>query len=113
VIVTKSEGRSMQLLSLTPYLRRLGQHHDIDFKIDNNVGSLPVEEGLKKRLPGRTSRYARESQAMSPGQGWIARLFGGKQKINFPVVVRDGCGGKRSPSGWMPDGWKTTVVVEM
>jgi len=38
-----------------------------------------------------------QSQAMPPGQGWVARLvrlFGGKQKINFPVFV----------SGWLQ--WK-------
>ncbi len=38
-----------------------------------------------------------QSQARPPGQGWVARLvrlFGGKQKINFPVFV----------SGWLQ--WK-------
>jgi hypothetical protein len=64
VIVTKSEGRPMQLLSLTPYLQRLGQHHDIDFKIDNDVGSLPVGRRFKKSDrqdgPQDTHRKARQ-----------------------------------------------------
>jgi hypothetical protein len=64
----------MQLLSLTPYLQGLGQHHDIDFKIDNDVGSLPVEEGSKKALartdlgirtgkPGNVTRTRLDSKA--------------------------------------------------
>jgi hypothetical protein len=65
----------MQLLSLTPYLQRLGQHYNIDFKIDNNVGSLPVEEGSKKAIartnleirtgkPGNVTRTRLDSKAV-------------------------------------------------
>lgn len=102
VFVTGSDGRPIQLFSLTPYLQCLGQHRRIDFGTEDGWG----KSADRRRSDGRFRESNQQdgprdmhgqSQAMPPGQGWVARLvrlFGGKQKINFPVFV----------SGWLQ--WK-------